>query len=272
MRAGAVATPRARDRTPHPNLSAARSSLVKMPESMRRFALETLVLIVAAVLCAAVANSLAARERKLAWVGDYPNARVVPPVRTSSAETLPVVTTTTAEPPAATTTEAADEAAPAPAPATGDATRESAGTPSTAEPARAAPSPATPRYTLADFPPQPDKPAVEISPAQTEALWKLGATFIDARRTQVYEQGHIARARSMPVWESDIDDRVLAFYEEGHPQEAPIVIYCSGGACEDSHMLAQKLWGVGFNNILVYTDGWPDWSGRGLPTARGPAQ
>ncbi|MFP5247921.1 MAG: rhodanese-like domain-containing protein [Thermoanaerobaculia bacterium] len=43
----------------------------------------------------------------------------------------------------------------------------------------------------------------------------------------------------------------------------PIVIYCSGGACEDSHMLADKLWGIQFNNVYVYKDGFPDWQKRG---------
>ena len=46
-------------------------------------------------------------------------------------------------------------------------------------------------------------------------------------------------------------------------QNKPIVIYCTGGACEDSHMLAQKLWGVQFNNVYVYKDGFPDWQKRG---------
>ena len=43
----------------------------------------------------------------------------------------------------------------------------------------------------------------------------------------------------------------------------PIVVYCSGGECEDSHMLAQKLWGVFYSNVLVYKDGFPDWQKRG---------
>ena len=55
-------------------------------------------------------------------------------------------------------------------------------------------------------------------------------------------------------------------------QNAPIVIYCSGGACEDSHMLAQKLWGVGYNNALIYKDGWPDWLQHGGATAKGPSR
>ena len=90
--------------------------------------------------------------------------------------------------------------------------------------------------------------------------------FLDARRTSAYEDGHIAGARSFSVWESDVDDKVIKLFDErGEPEQQlqPIVLYCSGGACEDSHMLAQKLWGLQFNNVLVYKDGFPDWQKRG---------
>ena len=93
---------------------------------------------------------------------------------------------------------------------------------------------------------------------------------LDARRTKDYEQGHIAGAKSFPVWESDIDSRVTALVGEGRDGAVPVVLYCSGGDCEDSHMLAQKLFGGGFNTLLVYRDGWPDWQKRGGKSATGP--
>ena len=68
------------------------------------------------------------------------------------------------------------------------------------------------------------------------------------------------------MWESDIDDKVNALFNERDDpakQDLPIVVYCSGGACEDSHMLSQKLWGIQFNNVYVYKDGFPDWQKRG---------
>ena len=105
-------------------------------------------------------------------------------------------------------------------------------------------------------------------------LHAAGALFLDARRTSVYEEGHIAGARPFSVWESDIDEKVnKLFAERSDPrdQEKPIVIYCSGGDCEDSHMLAQKLWGIQFNNVYVYKDGFPDWQKRGLPIHTGSA-
>ena len=120
------------------------------------------------------------------------------------------------------------------------------------------------------FAPHPDSASVEIGTEDAEQLFKEKRLFLDARRTAVYADGHVPGARSFPIWESDIADRVKAFYEEGLDQNAPIVIYCSGGDCEDSHMLAEKLYMVGFNNLLVYKDGFPGWQKRGLPAVKGP--
>ena len=94
--------------------------------------------------------------------------------------------------------------------------------------------------------------------------------FLDARRTSVYRDGHVPGARPFSVWEADVDEKVRAFFAEGHEPSGPIVVYCSGGDCEDSHMLAQKLYLAGFDDVLVYKDGFPDWQKRGLPATKGP--
>ena len=191
-----------------------------------------LILVLLAVVCAAVSNLAASRERKMAWVGAYSRALDASP--------------------------AAGETASAPAPAV-------APTSSTAPAAapNAAPSGKA-------FAPHPDRASVEIGTDDAKQLFGEKRLFLDARRTTVYADGHIPGARSFPIWESDIADRVKFFYEEGLDQNAPIVIYCSGGDCEDSHMLAEKLYMVGFNNLLVYKDGFPGWQKRGLPAVKGP--
>ena len=56
----------------------------------------------------------------------------------------------------------------------------------------------------------------------------------------MYRAGHIAGARSISIWEADADDKVKALFAEGRDQSAPIVVYCSGGDCEDSHMLGAE--------------------------------
>jgi rhodanese-related sulfurtransferase len=203
-------------------------------------------LITLGVGAAALSNLAASTQRKLAWVGSYPRALDV------GAPSATAATPATAE-----RTPAAPVAAP---------------TPGTASPPSAQAPPANPSSEpdlATAFPPHPDKPAVEISPDSVELLHRRKALFLDARRSSVYAEGHIPGARSFPVWESDIDARVKALFEEGLDQSAPVVIYCSGGNCEDSHMLAQKLYMVGFDNVLIYRDGFPDWQKRRHPVATG---
>lgn len=235
------------------------------------------VLIGVALVVAVVANGFASRTRRLMLPGFYPDALRVPPkqpeamspaqspvpaapvtqtvaeattVAPVATQTIPAATVTTTTAPLKTTTTAAaatTTAAPALAPT----------------PAPAAAAPADP---LARFKPHPKEPYVEISGSDAALLHANGVLFLDARRTSVYEAGHIAGARTFSVWESDVDDKVNALYNERsdpRDQDRPIVIYCSGGACEDSHMLSQKLWGIQFNNLYVYKDGFPDWQDRG---------
>lgn len=121
------------------------------------------------------------------------------------------------------------------------------------------------------FPPHPDKPWLEVSGDDVALLRDRGALILDARRSSVYREGHIAGARSLSVWEADADDKVRGIFAEGRDQSAPVVVYCSGGECEDSHMLAEKLYKVGFDDVLVYKDGFPDWQKRNLPISKGDA-
>ena len=234
----------------------------------KRFAAEATALVLIAVTCATVANAVAARNRKVSWTAEYPNALVVP-VRPGGA---PAPTQTAASEPATQTllplpADPGPDAVPQPPPGKG-VTPQPVASPSPAPPIQPTPAAAPAKQFL----PHPDVPWVEISGEDAADLYARGALVIDARRTDVFEQGHIAGARSMPVWEADIDARVAALYEEGRDQNAPVVVYCSGGNCEDSHMLAQKLWGVGFDNVLVYKEGFPDWQKRGGSVGRGPAQ
>jgi rhodanese-related sulfurtransferase len=236
---------------------------------------QALLLILLASVIAIVANAFASRTRRLVLPGFYPNALRVPPRVPERVEPTPVVPV----PPAATATLPPATATVAQSPAPGQppmavptstierpagVTATTTAAPVTAAPPTAAPP--APAVNLAKFQPHPDKPFVEISGEEAMALHRAGTLFLDARRTSVFEEGHIAGARPMSVWESDVDDKVNALFEERQDpadQNKPIVIYCSGGACEDSHMLAQKLWGVQFNNVYVYKDGFPDWQKRG---------
>ena len=208
----------------------------------RKHFLEAATLIVAAIVCALVANGVASREQKLALKtagGGQRAAGGLKPAPTLVQPPSPVPTVTTAT---------TDNRQP---------------TTTTREPRTAK---RETRPTTEQFSPHPDKAYVEIHGDDAINLHKKGVLFLDARRTSVYEQGHIPEARPFSVWEADIDDKVNKLFAERsdqRDQNLPIVIYCSGGDCEDSHMLAQKLWGIQFNNVYVYKDGFPDWQKRG---------
>jgi len=216
--------------------------------------LEAATLIVAAVVCALVSNAVASRERKLAVVSPTSGGQPPTAVRPTPQRQTP-------QPPT-------------PAPDSGGPLSSTQAPPATVKPEPATKKPTTEnRQPTTAFNPHPDKPYIEIHGDDVAALHKKGVLFLDARRTSVYEQGHIPGARPFSVWESDIDEKVnKLFAERSDPrdQNLPIVIYCSGGDCEDSHMLAQKLWGIQFNNVYVYKDGFPDWQKRGQPVHTGP--
>ena len=247
--------------------------------------LQALLLILLASVIAIVANAFASRTRRLVLPGFYPNALRVPPrvpERVAPTPITPAVTASTAtDTTAAVVTDTAATATVVQTPVPGQppiavptttmerqsgTTATTTSAPVPAVTSSAAPVPPATAVNLAKFQPHPDKAYVEISGEDAVALYRAGTLFLDARRTSVFEEGHIAGARSMSVWESDIDDKVNKLFEERQDpaeQNKPIVIYCSGGACEDSHMLAEKLWGVQFNNVYVYKDGFPDWQKRG---------
>jgi rhodanese-related sulfurtransferase len=119
------------------------------------------------------------------------------------------------------------------------------------------------------FAPHPDRPWVALSAAEAEELFRTGTVFLDARRSTDYRAGHVAGARSLPVWEADLEGKIERFAAEEPDRGKTLVVYCGGGECEDSHTLAEKLYLAGYDAVLVYTDGFPDWQRRGLPVKQG---
>jgi rhodanese-related sulfurtransferase len=191
-------------------------------------------LLAVALLCAALANGLAGPERRLTWTGWQAPMNAALPAR-------PV--------------------APAPEPA------------GAAAPARPAPRPAIPKSPPAAanrFAPDPAAVIREIDSADALAAFQLKAPFLDARRSAEFAAGHVPGAWSVPVWEAAVDARITEFEARANPApKAPIVIYCAGGGCVDSQLLARKLEALGYRNLLIYRDGFPDWQGQARPVVTG---
>lgn len=230
--------------------------------SNRRFFLEAIALVVAAAICAIVANAVAAKSRKVDLIAasePLPPRQAARSVQPSpelpapldpSAEILSTIPSGTA-------------AAAATVPET--SRKSTIVTPPTQvgmdAAVRLTSSPST-----RTFPPHPDKAWIEIDSADAKLLFDRGAPFFDARRSEVFAQGHIRGAANISVWESDLDEKIRQVYERNIDPAQPVVVYCAGGACEDSHLLSERLWGIGLNAVYVYKDGYPDWTRNGWPT------
>jgi rhodanese-related sulfurtransferase len=237
--------------------------------SRRTYLIQAATLVAAAVVLALVSNAFASRQRQMKLVGFYPNAQKVPPreetavVPAAVAPSAPELPVTGSQLPPAVTGSQLPVTTP-PAPVVPTATQATVNRQPVTPTATHAPTPQ--EDPLAKFKPHEKDPYIEIAYNDVKLLHDHGALFLDARRTSVYEQGHITGSRPVSVWESDVDDKVAKiFNERSDPaqQALPIVVYCSGGDCEDSHMLAQKLYGALFNNVYVYKDGFPDWQKHG---------
>lgn len=88
------------------------------------------------------------------------------------------------------------------------------------------------------------------------------ALFVDARPADDYTEAHVQGAVSLPV--GAFDDAIGDFLERVAP-ETPLVVYCSGRTCEDSHRLAQMLTDFGYGDVKVMVDGLPGWQAKGYP-------
>lgn len=209
---------------------------------------ELLLLPVAALACALVSNAMARPERRLAWRGrPLPTPNVSPIPERQPKEVLP-------PPPS-----------PPPQPAAAAPTKTAL---ATAVVQKAMPTP------IAETKVSTTGAASPFAEIDSEAAWKAhqaGARFLDARRTADYRSGHIAGAWCAPVWESDLDAHLTAFEAgSGASYTDLLVLYCGGGDCQDSHLLAGRLLALGYRNLRIYRDGYPDWTAKERPVRKGP--
>jgi rhodanese-related sulfurtransferase len=103
----------------------------------------------------------------------------------------------------------------------------------------------------------------EIKLLKTNEILKMkDIIIVDARERIFYEKGHIKGAINIPY-----DEIEISFYDflKKLDKNKEIVIYCEGGYCEASFVVAEFLIKNGFKNICVYIDGYPEWEKRGLP-------
>ncbi|MFA5906822.1 MAG: rhodanese-like domain-containing protein, partial [Desulfobacula sp.] len=83
-----------------------------------------------------------------------------------------------------------------------------------------------------------------IPPAEAETLFKENkAVFLDARGRDLFNEGHIKGAKSLP-WH-EVDDHYQEVVQ-GVDRESLVITYCDGEFCNLSHDLALFLKNAGF--------------------------
>jgi len=93
--------------------------------------------------------------------------------------------------------------------------------------------------------------------------------FVDVRNDALYQAGHIPGAHQLDYYrpEAYLPD-VLAACATAQQ----IIVYCTGGDCEDSELAAGLLIqsGVPRERVFVYPGGFTEWSAHDSPLATGP--
>jgi rhodanese-related sulfurtransferase len=89
------------------------------------------------------------------------------------------------------------------------------------------------------------------------------ALILDARSSVFYRLGHVPGALNLAR------DNFAADYLRLHSKidewrDQRVIVYCSGGDCHDSKMIAQALMSLGFTNVAVFGGGWGEWTAAHL--------
>ena len=84
---------------------------------------------------------------------------------------------------------------------------------------------------------------------------------LDVRPAFVYDEGHLPGAHSFPL---DEFDQRLGQLLSLVKKDTPILVYCSGFQCMDSHDFASRLLDLQFSRVRVYGGGFTQWEEMGF--------
>jgi rhodanese-related sulfurtransferase len=93
--------------------------------------------------------------------------------------------------------------------------------------------------------------------------------FVDARDDESYAEGHLPGALHVDHYQQD---RYLPEVMPALQEAGVIIVYCTGGDCEDSKFLATALvmdHGLPLEPIYVYEGGIEEWKEKGKPLKQG---
>ena len=99
---------------------------------------------------------------------------------------------------------------------------------------------------------------------EVQQLVAAGGLLVDARSPELFAEGHIEGAVSLPL--AEIED-LLAGFVGRVDQDRPLVTYCSGFGCPDSFDLGVRLIEAGYRDVRIFEGGYPEWRDAGLAVA-----
>ena len=112
----------------------------------------------------------------------------------------------------------------------------------------------------------------EVAEVFKDACTQMGGNlFIDARKSDAFTEGHIPGAIQADHYRlEEYVDKLLAL--AGCADR--IIVYCHGGACEDSIFLCADLieLEVPYDAIYLFSGGWEEWVKKGMPIEKGRAR
>ena len=102
-----------------------------------------------------------------------------------------------------------------------------------------------------------------LTAEETKAFHDSGQSiFLDARRNDEFNRGHIAGALNFPA--EEFTQRFVGLAPM-LPQEVTMIVYCGGSDCDQSRMLADRLAQMGYRDLKIFHGGWREWQKRGWP-------
>ena len=105
--------------------------------------------------------------------------------------------------------------------------------------------------------------ATTVNTAEAKKLWDSGAIFIDSRKKEDWEDGHIAKAVHLD--RGDRKNYTREKVSNMFKKDQALVTYCYGEVCTRSSQMAADLVSVGYTNVYFYRGGFPAWSFAGHP-------
>lgn len=105
-----------------------------------------------------------------------------------------------------------------------------------------------------------------INLSQAKTLFDINGLFIDGRKKEEFEKGHIRGAINIPYedfMKLTVDQRKEMMRK--YNKNGVIVCYCDGGGCDVSVDLGYELAKIGFNSVNIYLGGYSEWKSKGYP-------